>query len=62
MPFNKKEYDTKYNAENTTRKSIVFNKKNPDDMILLEYLNSKGTRAANEYVKQLIRDDMKKNA
>ena len=60
MPFNKKQYDTKYNAENTTRKSIVFNKKDPEDMAILEYLNAKGTRAANEFVKQLIRDDMRK--
>ena len=59
MAFDKKQYDKKYNAENTTRKSLVFNKKDPEDRILLEYLNAKGARAANEYIKELIRDDMK---
>lgn len=60
MAFDKKQYDTKYNAENTTRKSIVFNKKDPEDMILLEYLNAKGARAANEYIKKLVREDIEK--
>jgi hypothetical protein len=62
MPFDKKQYDTKYNADNITRKSLVFNKKDPEDMILLEYLNAKGARAANEYIKNLIRADMAKQA
>ena len=60
MPFDKVRYDMEYNAKNITRKSIVFNKKDPEDMAILEYLNAKGARAANEFIKQLIREDMKK--
>jgi hypothetical protein len=60
MPFNKLQYDRQYNAENTTRKSLVFNKKDPEDMMILDYLNSKGARRSNEYIKQLIREDMKR--
>ena len=61
MPFNKVQYDMEYNAKNITRKSVVFNKKDPEDMRILEYLNSKGARRSNEYIKQLIREDMERN-
>lgn len=39
MPFNKSRYDTEYNRQNATRKFIPFNKNNPEDVALLDWLN-----------------------
>lgn len=57
---NKATYDKKYQAENVTRKSIFFNKGNPEDLEMLEWLKEKGERRISGYVKGLIRDDMNK--
>lgn len=58
MPFNKGKYDTEYNMNNVTRKFIPFNKNNPEDMALLEWVNAKGKGKVTEYIKSLIREDM----
>ena len=42
--------------QNITRKLIPFNKTKPEDVILLEWLNSKPN--ATEYIKELIREDI----
>ena len=60
MPFNKGKYDTEYNMTNVTRKFIPFNKNNPEDVALLEWVNAKGKGKVTEYIKSLIREDMKK--
>ena len=48
--------DMKYNRENIIPKMITFNRKNPEEMILFDYLIGKGN--VNGYIKQLIREDM----
>ena len=58
MPFNKGEYDKEYNKANVTRKFIPFNKNNPEDVALLEWVNAKGKGKVTEYIKSLIREDM----
>ena len=58
MPFNKGKYDTEYNKANVTRKFIPFNKNNPEDVALLEWVNAKGKGKVTEYIKSLIREDM----
>ena len=60
MPFDKVQYDTKYNRENVTRKFIPFNKNNPDDAEMLEHLATVGN--VTQYIKRLIREDMRKTA
>ena len=57
MPFNKGKYDTEYNKTNVTRKFIPFNKNNPEDVALLDWLNRRDNVTA--YVKQLIKQDIK---
>ena len=58
MAFDKIKYDTEYNAKNVTRKFLAFNKNDPDDMELLNWLKGIGKGNVNEYVKGLIRADM----
>lgn len=60
MPFDKVQYDTKYNRENVTRKFIPFNKNNSLDEAMLEHLATVGN--VTQYIKRLIREDMKKTA
>lgn len=57
---NKAAYDKKFQSENVTRKSIFFNKWDPEDKKMVEWLDSKGTGNISGYVKGLIRDDMTK--
>lgn len=57
MPFNKGEYDKEYNKNNITRKFIPFNKNNPEDVALLEWLNKRDNVTA--YVKGLIKNDIR---
>ena len=56
MPFNKGKYDTEYNMNNVTRKFSPFNKNNPEDVALLEWVNAKGKGKVTEYIKSLIRE------
>ncbi len=56
MKFNKKEYDTEYNRQHVTVKRVPFNENNPQDVELLEYVNSQPNFT--QYIKDLIRQDM----
>lgn len=55
--FNKKEYTIDYIRKNTRQFMIKVSKIYEQDMV--DYLESKGN--INDYVKQLIREDMEKN-
>ena len=57
MPFNKSKYDTEYNKQNVTRKFVPFNRNNPEDVALLDWLNRQGNVTA--YVKELVKRDIK---
>ena len=59
MPFDKSTYDKEYAKEHIKRKHIPFNTSIPDDSEMLEWLSSKGN--ISQYVKELIREDMKKH-
>lgn len=64
MPRTKEQkysYDKAYLQENTTRVSLVFNKRKPDDLILMEWLKAQA-EGSNGYIKRLIREDMEKTA
>ena len=52
----KSEYNRKYNRENMIQKLLTFNRKNPDEMILYNYLT--GKENINGYIKNLIWKDM----
>ena len=54
--FNKSRYDQEYMRKNVTRKQLACNKQIPEDVELLEWINSKPNATA--YIKQLIREDM----
>ena len=58
--FDKIEYTKKYNKEQIIRKQVKFNKNNYDDMILLNYLESRPIEegSLNSYLKKLIKNDM----
>lgn len=58
--FDKIEYTKKYNKEQIIRKQVKFNKNNYDDMVLLNYLESRPIEegSLNSYLKKLIKNDM----
>lgn len=58
--FDKIEYTKKYNKEQIIRKQVKFNKNNYDDMVLLNYLESRPFEegSLNSYLKKLIKNDM----
>ena len=60
MSYDKARYDMDYAKKNITRKHIPFNKNNPDDMALLEWVNKQPN--ATQYIKNLIREDMVRNS
>lgn len=51
-------YDAKYREQNVTRKSVYFNKNNPEDQEMVRHLDSKGQRNISGYIKDLIKEDM----
>ena len=60
MPRTKEQkysYDKLYLQQNTTRVSLVFNKRKPDDLIIMEWLKTRA-EGSNGYIKRLIRADM----
>lgn len=59
MAFDKGKYDAEYNRTQVKCKRIPFNKNNPDDMELLEWLEKHDN--VTQYVKELIRGDMQRN-
>lgn len=58
--FDKIEYTKKYNKEQIIRKQVKFNKNNYDDMMLLNYIESRPFEegSLNSYIKRLIKNDM----
>ena len=55
--FNQKEYVKEYQRENRIAKKVTFNRKNPDDMKLVEWLDTRPEGIV-QYLKTLIREDM----
>ena len=51
-------YDAKYREKNVTRKSVYFNKNNPEDQEIVQHLDSKGQRNISGYIKGLVKKDM----
>ena len=56
----KLEYIKEYNRENIVYKKINFNRGKPDEMQIVEWLESRPEGIA-MYLKRLIAEDMKKN-
>lgn len=54
----KRAYDKKYQQKHFKGKNITFNTSDPDDMALLEWIRMQ--KNGNEYIKMLIRKDMKR--
>ena len=55
MPFDKSTYDKEYAKQHVKRIHIPFNDKNPDDVILREWLKTKSN--VTQYIKGLIMTD-----
>ena len=55
--FNQAEYIKKYQREQRIEKKVTFNRNNPQDMILLEWLMSRPEGMV-KYIKSLIHSDM----
>lgn len=55
--FNQAEYIKQYQREQRIEKKVTFNRNNPQDMILLEWLMSQPEGMV-KYIKSLIRSDM----
>ena len=58
MAFNKGAYDKQYAKEHIKRKFIPFNDTDPEDMMLLDWINKQPN--VTQYVKKLVAEDMKK--
>ena len=56
---NKIAYDTEYNRQNIRMKHVMFNMRIPEEVELLEWLESQKSKSA--YIKGLIRADMNLN-
>ena len=56
---NKIKYNSKYAKNNFKTKLIQFNINYPEDIALLNWVNSRG-EGGNAYIKRLIREDMAK--
>lgn len=52
-------YDQQYLKENIQTVGVTFNKRKPEDMVLLDWLNNRSEKKV-AYIKRLIREDMEK--
>lgn len=52
-------YDQQYLKENIQTVGVTFNKRKPEDMVLLDWLNNHSEKKV-AYIKRLIREDMEK--
>ena len=59
MAFDKYSYDQQYLKNNMITKRVPFNKLNPDDVEMLEYLEQ--FKNFTHYIKGLIKRDMEQN-
>ena len=57
--FNQAEYVKRYQRENRIEKKVTFNRNDPRDMELLEWLTSRPDGMVH-YIKSLIRSDMER--
>lgn len=57
--FNQAEYVKRYQRENRIDKKVTFNRNNPDDMAILQWLSSRPNGMV-QYIKSLIRSDMER--
>ena len=55
------EYALQYRKENIVRKLMIFNKTNPNDLSMLEWLNSR-PEGTSPYLKRLVQEDMSRSA
>lgn len=55
--FDQAEYVKRYHREKVIGKKVTFNRNNPDDMVLLQWLESQPEGMVS-YMKRLIREDM----
>ena len=55
--FNQAEYVRRYQRENRIEKKVTFNRNDPSDMMLLDWLTSRPDGMVH-YIKSLIRTDM----
>lgn len=55
--FDQAEYIRRYHREQRIEKKVTFNRNNPDDMKMLEWLASRPGGMV-QYIKSLIRSDM----
>lgn len=55
--FNQAEYIKQYQREQRIEKKVTFNRNNPEDMSLLNWLTSRPEGMV-QYIKALIRSDM----
>ena len=57
----KRAYDKDYIINNISMKTLSFNHNSPEDMELYEWIQSKGKREGTKYIKDLIREDMRRS-
>lgn len=55
----KREYDVAYAKKNFKCKNLAFNKLYPEDIALLDWINSQPENGT-KYIKRLIREDMER--
>ena len=58
--FDQAEYIKRYQREQRIEKKVTFNRNNPADMQLLDWLTSRPNGMV-QYIKSLIRSDMEKH-
>lgn len=61
MAFDKKSYDAEYYKKNIFCKRLPFNRSNPEDMAILDFLERQQPNAT-QYLKELIRKDMERQS
>lgn len=55
--FDQREYDKTYHREHTIYRKVSFNNSNPDDMRMVEWIDSQ-PEATSAYIRRLILEDM----
>lgn len=57
----KRAYDKEYINKNIAMKTLSFNQNDPEDMEIYDWIQSKGKRNGTKYIKDLIREDMRRS-
>lgn len=58
-PEEKSAYDQQYIKTNVVRMMVTFNRRKPEDMVLYDWMTSRGESMV-AYIKRLIREDMER--